>query len=319
MEYGPADVSICVIHSRLGDAIGAELARRWPGEDVAVVGSGDDPPDPERVEVVVANTFGAGLLGRCPRLRLLQLTSAGVDQLAGEAVPTQVHVAHAGTVPARAVAEFAWMGVLALAKDAPNLWRQQARREWRLPAARLVAGTTMVLVGLGHVGTEIARRAAAFDVSVVAVTRRGRPSPAAGEVVASDRLGDVIGRADHLVLAVPGTAATSGLVDAAMVAALPDGAAVVNVARGSVLDSAAVVAALRSGRLRGALLDVHDEEPLPADSPLWDVEGLWVTPHGAFMYPGEAADLAELTADNVARLRGGRPLRNAVDRSFLGG
>lgn len=306
---------ICVVHTRLGEDLRAELARRCPGDEVVAVGSGEDPPDPDTVEVVVANTFRPGLPGRCPRLRLLQLTSAGTDQLDGELVPPGVAVAHAGTVPARAVAEFAWMGVLALSKDAIRLVRQQAAREWRLSSARLVAGTTMVVVGLGHVGREVARRAGAFDVRVVAVTRRGAPSPEADEVVAAADLPRVAPLADHLVIAVPGTDGTRGLVSAAVVASLPDGAAVVNVGRASVLDTAAVVDGLRAGRLRGALLDVHDEEPLPADSPLWDVDGLWVTPHTAFAYPGEAADLAALTAENVALLRDGRPPRNAVHRS----
>jgi phosphoglycerate dehydrogenase-like enzyme len=306
---------ICVVHTRLGEDLRAELARRCPGDEVVAVGSGDDPPDPDAVEVVVANTFRPGLPARCPRLRLLQLTSAGTDQLDGEVVPPGLAVAHAGTVPARAVAEFAWMGVLALSKDGPGLWRRQAAREWRLASARLVAGTTMVLVGLGHVGREVAGRARAFDVRVVAVTRSARPSPLADEVVGPGDLATVAPLADHLVLAAPATEETRGLVGPAVVAALPEGAAVVNVGRASLLDTDALVAALRAGRLRGALLDVHDEEPLPADSPLWDVEGLWVTPHTAFAYPGEAADLAALAAENVALVRAGRPPRNAVDRS----
>lgn len=310
---------ICVLHSRLGAMLGAELARRCPDADLTVLGSTDEPPDPGSLDVLVANSIPPGLLGRCRRLRWLQLTSAGVDQLAGETLPPGLLVTHAGTVPARAVAEFVWMGVLALAKDATTLWRQHSARQWHLPQGRLLAGSTLLLVGLGNVGAEIARRAPAFDMRVLAVTRRGRPSPLADEVVTPQHLVSVAARADHLVLAVPATAQTRGLVNAEVVRALPPGASVVNVARGSVLDTDALVDALCSRRLRGALLDVVEDEPLPASSPLWDVEGLWITPHTAFLYPGEAADLAALIAANLSRLRAGRPLLNQADLSSSGG
>jgi phosphoglycerate dehydrogenase-like enzyme len=314
---GPRVERICVLHSRLGALLAAELAWRCPDADVTVLGSADEPPHPESVDVLVANTIPPGLLGRCRRLRWLQLTSSGVDQLAGEALPPGLLVTHAGTIPARAVAEFAWMGVLALAKDAIALWRQQSARQWCLPQARLVAGSTLVLVGLGNVGAEIARRARPFEVRVLAVTRRGRPSPLADEVVTSQRLARIAGRADHLVLAVPATPQTRGMVSAEVVGALRPDASIVNVARGSVLDTDAVVEALRGRRLRGALLDVLDDEPLPAGSRLWDVEGLWITPHTAFLYPGEAADLAALIAANLTLLRTGQPLRNQADLSSL--
>jgi phosphoglycerate dehydrogenase-like enzyme len=119
--------------------------------------------------------------------------------------------------------------------------------------------------------------------------------------------------ADHLVLAVPGTRETRNLVDERVLAALPAHATVVNVSRASVLDTAALVAALEGGRLRGALLDVHDEEPLPPTSPLWDVEGLWITPHGAYRFPEEEAEIARLFVENLTALREGRELRNRVE------
>jgi phosphoglycerate dehydrogenase-like enzyme len=119
--------------------------------------------------------------------------------------------------------------------------------------------------------------------------------------------------ADHLVLAVPATRETRNLVDERVLAALPAHAAVINVSRASVLDTAALVAALESGRLRGALLDVHDEEPLPPESPLWDVERLWITPHGAYRFPEEEAEIARLFVENLTALRAGRGLRNRVE------
>ncbi|MFI0408072.1 D-2-hydroxyacid dehydrogenase [Actinomadura sp. 3N508] len=304
---------MCIMHPRLGDELRAHLDGRLPGVTVDVVhDERGDPPEFGRYDVLVANAFPPGLLARGARLRWLQLTSVGTDQLAAGRPRPGLIVTNAGGIPARAVAEFALMGMLALAKEAPALVRGHDARAWRLPGARLLAGGTLVQVGLGRVGGEIARRARAFDMRVVGVTRTGRESAAADLTVPPSALPDVARDADHLVVAVPGGAGTRGLVGAHVVAALPATACLINVARPEVVDTGAVVAALRGGRLRGALLDVHDHEPLPSDSPLWSTRGLWVTPHAAFCYPGEAADLADLIAGNLRRLRAGEPLHNLV-------
>ena len=278
-----------------------------PGLTIDVTASA--PADVASYEILVANTFPPGMLARCHRLRWLQLTSTGTDQLIGERPPEGLRVTHAGTVPARAVAEFVMMALLSLAKDSATLVRQQRAGIWRVPDIRLLAGSTLVQVGLGRIGALVAERARAFGVRVIGVTRSGRGSAADLTVRPQDLL-DVARQADNLVIAVPGTEKTRGLVGADVIAALPDGACVVNVARASVLDTGAVVSALAAGRLRGALLDVHEDEPLPSASPMWNVPGLWVTPHTAFAYPGEAADLADLIVDNFRRFDEGRPLRN---------
>jgi phosphoglycerate dehydrogenase-like enzyme len=301
-------MEICIFHQSMGSLIQREVAAAFPDAAVRVVhDTAHDPPGCEEVEVLLTNVFPPGLLGRCPRLRWVHLTSAGTDQLAGEALPGDLLVTTSAEVPARAVAEFVWMGILALAKQAPRLVDQQRARVWRLPDSRLVAGTRLLLVGLGHIGSEIARRAAAFDVRVTAITRRAQPSPLAEEVLPPEGLREAARRADHLVLAVPATAGTRHLVDDAVLRALPATATVINVARASVLDLDALVAALQERRLRGALLDVHPQEPLPPDSPLWEVDGLWVTPHGAYRFPEEEAEIARLFVENLRRLRSGAP------------
>lgn len=308
-------MKILVLHARLGEQLAEHIRALVPGADVRAVTEVDRiPPGLSAVDVLVANTFPPGLLGRADNLRWLQLTSAGTDQLDAADPRDDLVITHAGSVPAAAVAEFALMGLLAIAKDGPRLLQRQRAREWRLPSARLVAGSTLVLIGLGHVGRAVARRAAALDMRVIAVTRHGRPTPLVPDVVPPEGLLRVAARADHLVIAAPATPTTAGLVDASVIAVLPDHAGVVNVARASILDTDALVTALRAGRLSGALLDVHEQEPLPADSALWDVPRLWITPHGAFSYPGEAHDLAALVAENLARLTAGEPLVNMVDR-----
>lgn len=304
------------MHPRIGEQIAAGLRARVSGVEVCTfLDSEREPPGLADLDVLVVNTFPAGMLQHATRLRWLQLTSVGNDQLATGKPRSGLLVTHAGSVPAKAVAEFVLMALLAVAKQAPELWRQQQTKTWQLPKARLVAGSTLVLVGLGHIGKEIARRATALDLKVVAVTRHGRPSPLVDRVVPADQLRTVARKADHLVIAVPGTPDSVRLVDSGVISVLPAHAAVINVARASVLDTEALVDALRAGHLRGAVLDVHDEEPLRPDSPMWTVPRLWITPHGAFSYPGEADDLAALVAQNLARLLAGQPLLNLVDHN----
>ena len=304
---------VCIFHKRMGSRVRAAVEAAFPDVEVRVVhDTTRDPDERERIDVLFANIFPPGLLRRCPRLRWLHLTSSGVEQVAAEAPLPELLVTHSRTVPARAVAEFVWMGLLGLAKQAPRLRDQQRARLWCLPDAQLVAGTRLVLVGLGYIGSEIARRAAAFDVAVTAVTRHARPSPLADAVLLPEALAAAALTADHLVLAVPAHASTRHLVDDTVLRALPASATLINVARPSVVDIDALVQALRAGRLAGALLDVHDEEPLPPTSPLWDVDNLWLTPHAAYCYPGEEDDIATLFVDNLRRWRAGEALRNRV-------
>jgi phosphoglycerate dehydrogenase-like enzyme len=170
-----------------------------------------------------------------------------------------------------------------------------------------------VLVGLGHVGSEIARRAAAFDVTVTAVTRSGRSSPLAARTLSSSRLAEAVTAADHLVLAVPDSVETRGLVDDHVLDRLAPHACVVNVGRPRVLDTTALLRRLRIGALRAAMLDVHDVEPLPGDDERWDVPNLWVTPHGAYRFEREEQGVADVFAENLEDFRKGSPLRDRVN------
>lgn len=304
---------VCVYHRTMGAELTRVITAACPDVRVDVVAdTAADPPDPAGIDVMIANTFPPGLLGRCPRLRWLHLTGTGTEHVAAGEPASDLLVTTSARVPARPVAEFAWMALLALAKDAPRLVDQHRRHEWRLPEARLVHGTRLVLVGLGRIGSEIARIADGFGVTVTAVTRRALPSPLVAEVVPPSRLADAAAHADHLVIAAPHTPDTEGLVDARVLAALPADAAVVNVGRAAVLDTAALVAALRAGRLRGAVLDVHDTEPVPPDSPLWSVPNLWLTPHGAYRHPEEERTVGRVFVENLTAYRAGLPLPDRV-------
>src|SRR5262245_27127169 len=214
--------------------IGRVLAgRRLPVTVDVVTDTGVDPPDPDGVDVLLANTFPAGMLGRCTRLRWLHLTGTGTDHVASGEPGPDVVITTSATVPAVAVAEFAWMGLLALAKDAMRLAWRQYEHVWAPPDARLVAGSHLVLLGLGRIGGEIARRAAGFGVRVTAVTRSGAPLPLVDRVVPAAELAAVVTDADHLVLTVPATPSTGHLVNETVLAALPRHAVVINVGRAS--------------------------------------------------------------------------------------
>jgi phosphoglycerate dehydrogenase-like enzyme len=304
-------MKLCVYHPRFATTIADALRTAHP--DCVVQSCSDvtrDPPGGEDIQVLIANRFPAGLLGRLPRLRWLQLTGVGTDHLPAGAPRPDLIVTHAGEIPAVAVAEFVWMALLGLAKDAHTLFRQQQQRVWRLPQARRLHGSTLVVIGLGRIGREVARRAAAFGVRVLGVSRSGAPSPLAERVVTADALAEVLPQADHLVVALPATPATQGLLSRALLGCLPAHAVLISVGRAEVLDLAAVVDALAKERLRGALLDVHHAEPLLPTDPLWQVERLWITPHCAYEYPEQVLDLAQLCLDNFTRYLSGQPLRN---------
>lgn len=304
---------MCVLHPTMGAIIAEDMQRSFPGIVVDVSHDVDrDPPGIEELDVLVANTLPDGILERCPVLKWLHLTGSGLDHLAAAGHKEGLVISNSADVPAVAVAEFVWMALLALAKDGPQLVRQQTSRTWRLPYTRLVDGSHLVLVGLGRIGLEIAQRASAFGVRVTAVRRHPRPSPLAERVVGPAELAAVVPTADHLVVAVPATEETRRLVDQRVIAALPPDAVVVNVSRSAVIDTDALVDALASRRIRGAVLDVHDAEPLPTTSPLWAVPRLWVTPHAAYRFPGEERAIARLVTCNLSALLAGREIHNNV-------
>ncbi|GII76593.1 2-hydroxyacid dehydrogenase [Sphaerisporangium rufum] len=260
----------------------------------------------------------AAMPANCPELRWVQSTSAGVGQflrrtglIDADLVVTTAAGAHG--VP---LAEFAVMGVLHFVKDVPGLRRSQAARRWERHAGRRLAGSRLVVVGLGGIGRRVAEAFAALGVRVTGVGRPGRSYaiPALAETYPYPEIDAALAGADALVLACPLTAETEGLIDAARLHALAPGAVVVNVARGPVVDEPALVEALASGHLAGACLDVFAEEPLPAGSPLWAMDNVIVSPHSAATVPAENGLVTEIFTDNLRRWLAGRPLHNRFDR-----
>src|SRR5829696_5136289 len=214
------------------------------------------------------------------------------------------------------LAEFAVLGLLAMAKELPRLIEDQRARAWpevRRPFREL-SGQTVFLLGLGEIGREVARLAKALGMRTVGFRRtKGQPPEWVDEVHGPERLAELAGQADAMVVSLPLTDQTAGMVDRATIERLPPRCIFVNVGRGGVVDEPARVDALRGRRIAAAVLDVFAPEPLPADSPLWTLPNVLVTPHAAALSARENERIAELFADNLRRFLDGRPLRNVVE------
>ncbi len=254
--------------------------------------------------------LAAAVLEHCPRLRWLHSTWTGVEHLPLEALASRrIVLTTAAGVVARPLAEWVAAAILWRAKSLRTLEHQQAERRWRPVRAMELEGLRVLLLGLGNIGRAAARLLRGFGVHLAAVRASGRPSSLVREVLPPGRLAEAASRTDVLVVSVPLTPATRGMVDQDVLAALPDGAGVVNVARGEVVDEPALAAELVTGRLWAAL-DVFSTEPLPADSPLWDLENVLISPHSAHASPHHRERHLELVRDLIARHLEGRRLRN---------
>jgi phosphoglycerate dehydrogenase-like enzyme len=213
----------------------------------------------------------------------------------------------------RTLAEFALLAILYFAKDVPRLRRQQAARRWEPFAVEELHGRSLGILGYGDIGREVARRARAFGLRVLAVRRDPAPDGLCDRSFPREGLLEMLAGCDDLVLALPLTDATRGIVGAAELAALKPGAVVVNVGRGATVDEAALVSALQGGRLRGAGLDVFAEEPLPAASPLWGLENVLLSPHTADRTATWLDEATDVFVANLRRFAAGEPLANAID------
>lgn len=265
----------------------------------------------------------ADAVRRTPGLRWVQATAAGAGQQVGAAGLTaeelrRVTVTSASGVHAVPLAEFSLLGILAFVKGLPRLLEDEAERRWdHYPTAEL-RDRTLVIVGLGHIGAEVARLAAAFGMRVVGLNRRGTSdSPHVHEVGSIDDLPGWLSCADAIVISLPLTAETEGLIDADAIARIKQGAVVVNVGRGGVIDEPALIEALRQGRLAGAALDVFATEPLPQESPLWELPNVLVSPHAAALSLHENERIVALFVENLSRYLRGDELLNRVDPERL--
>jgi phosphoglycerate dehydrogenase-like enzyme len=270
-------------------------------------------------EVLLALDLPLDVLVLAPRLRWVQGYGAGVGQLARVLGQSGIRLTTASGIGSGAVAEFVIARVLQVAKRLRELDEQQRRHDWSSLRGSTVRGRTMLLIGLGQIGTEVARLAQAFGIRLMAVRRRPwlPPPDAVGlTVVGADQLHAVLPHADVVVVCAPETDETAHgapLIGAREVRAMRPGAVLVNVARGSLVDQVAVAEALRDGRLGAAVLDVTEPEPLTPGHELWDLPGSYISPHSSTSGDGYEERLLRLFADNLVRYADGRELVNTVD------
>ena len=256
---------------------------------------------------------------KAARLKWLHVFNVGVDHpIYTEMLERGVRLTTSAGSTAGPIAQTAIMGLLALARGFPQWLAAQRIHQWnpqRKTLPRDLPGQTAIVLGLGKIGSEIARLARALGLKVIGV-RRGPPlaEDPVDELYPPAALPDLLPRCDWLIITCPLTPATRGLVDAGLIARLPRGARIINVARVEIIAEQALIEALRSGHLAGAYLDVFETEPLPAESPLWDLPDVLITPHNSAASAGNDERVLAIFLDNLVRWHRGEALVNEVEK-----
>jgi len=306
LELGPEETLHVLVPSRaLGAAVEAVSPRvrahRIPDDGLPA-------GEAARAQVLVPRGGGdvsAEVLEALPALRLVQLMSAGAEKFVGT-LPERVVLCNARGAHTPSTAEWTVAAILAAQRGIPHFTREQDAGRWTPGTEHSLVGARVLVVGAGDIGRTIGRMLSGFDVELTFVARTARDG-----VRSTDELPQLLPEADVVVLIVPVTPQTTGMVDAAFLAAMKDDALLVNAARGVVVDTDALLAELTAGRLR-ASVDVTDPEPLPEGHPLWSAPGLLLTPHVAGAVPATSARATAAVTDQLTRVLAGRPLQNVV-------
>jgi phosphoglycerate dehydrogenase-like enzyme len=261
--------------------------------------------------------FPPDLIERAPKLRWLQLTSAGAEPVLGTEIMRRIVVTTSSGMHATPVGEYTLGLMIMLAKRWPLITRAQVGHRWVeaiIPSE--LYGKTAGIVGMGHIGEEVGRLAKAFSMKVLGLRRSAASrtvSSVADEVVPVNDLAYLLRESDYVVLTLPLTKETQHLIGEAELRSMKRSAFLVNVARGAIVDEAALVRALQEGWIAGAALDVFEREPLPDESPLWDMDNVVVSPHNAGNTEIYAQRTVDLFCENLQRYLAGEKLENVVD------
>jgi phosphoglycerate dehydrogenase-like enzyme len=277
-----------------------EVGKPWPDEAASAQ---------VLVPGFLAQDDATEILAGLPELKLVQLLSAGVERWVGK-VPDPIMLSTCRGAHGGSTAEWAVAGLLALYRDFPRFQEARARGEWDYHETDTLQDKRVLIVGAGDLADQLARRLAPFDATSTLVGRHARDG-----VHTVDELPELLPEHDATVLMVPLTTETTGMVDAGFLAAMPDGAVLVNAARGPVVDTDALVAELRTGRLR-AVLDVTDPEPLPPGHPLWTVQGVFLTPHVGGSCTGGSRRAWRVAAAEIGRFANGEEPKNLVHGEY---
>ncbi len=253
-----------------------------------------------------------------PSLTWVHSVSAGVEHALDEDLrEMDVTLTNASGVFDLPIAETVLAYILMIAKRMPEFMAQQRAYTWKKHALREAADLTIGIVGSGSIGTEIARLCKALGMRVIATRRHPeRSTPHVDEIFSADALDTLLSKADVAVIAVPLTSETKGMIGAHQLRQMPTQAWLINIARGAVVDESALIKALQTGEIAGAALDVFVEEPLPPESPLWEMENVILTPHNSWSTPHVKEREAALFLENLRRYLHGDTLRNVVDKEL---
>ena len=312
-----SDSPVILLTTKLTDEQAARLRAAAPTARIVMESElSADPSAAAQVEICYPS-LPTALWQTASRLRWLQSDMAGIESLlraAGAArhpaVITNAHI-HGATI-----AEHLWGMTLALTRNLNRAGRLQAAGTWNRDACTqglsTLSGKTLCVVGLGAIGERCAALGRAFGMHVIGIRRRPAPSPWADEVVGPESRRNAFARSRVIMVVLPDTPQARGFIGRGELSAM-DGAYLLNAGRGASIDTEALVEALRSGKVRGAGLDVTDPEPLPGGHPLWAMENVVITPHYAGAHPGYAEEAFDVFMDNLGRWTRGEPLRNVVD------
>jgi phosphoglycerate dehydrogenase-like enzyme len=301
----------------------AGLEALGPGVRLKIAKTADGL-NPEMAEARVLFNWGISkaevsrVLAQAPKLEWIHQRSVGLDAaLFPELIASPVPLTNGRGTFSQSLGEFVMAGALYFAKDTPRMLRAKAERRWEVFTLHELSRQTMGIVGHGDIGRAIARRAKAFGMRVLALRRDTTARPGdehVDKVYANPQLHKMLPECDYVVVAAPLTPVTKHLLSTAEFNVMKPGAIVMNVGRGPVIDEAALVEALRSARIGGAALDVFEVEPLPAESPLWDMENVLISAHTADHTHDWLMDALNFFLEQFARWRKGEALKNVVDK-----
>ncbi|GAB6861505.1 D-2-hydroxyacid dehydrogenase [Haloplanus litoreus] len=295
------------VHGMTPESYGAKLRDRLPDHEVAVATTPDEERDLlSRARVVTGIDFEPEWLETAENLALFACAYAGTGHVdVGALEDAGVAVTNASGVHGPNISEYVIGALIAHERRFGRAREQQERAHWEAYPVRELHGSTAAVVGLGAIGSALVERLHPFGVETVGVRYTPEKGGPTDEVVGFDDVHSALARADYVILACPLTETTRGLIDAEALASMRADALLVNVARGPVVDTEALVTALRNTDIRGATLDVTDPEPLPADHPLWSFDNVQITPHNAGNTPQYYDRLADILAENLRRMEGG--------------
>ena len=278
-----------------------------------------DKPSPDqlsRTEALMAATVPPGLLPTMPKLRWAQAMTAGVEGwLALPDLPPRLALTCARGTHVESMPENIIASLFHVAKPLAVAAANKKAGKWVHTVAQPLTGKTLGILGLGAVGQEVARMAAAFGMRVIGTKRRPAAMPHVAEVLPPERSDEVLARADYLLLLLPATPTTDNFINTARLAKMKPTAWLLNFGRGHLIKDDDLVAAVKAKKIAGAVLDVFRQEPLPAEHPFWSTEGILVLPHIGGPHPQRDRFVAKLFVDNLGRFLEGAPLKEVVDRT----